>query len=449
MAFSMAGLASTMQGVDIAERQQQADALAANNAKREEVKFKQEQQAAATQAASDAIVLGKEAGGLGSATAKAQTTGQRLMNSVLGLFSSQKSGDTAAQQPASAGINAVPSYGAPTQQTEQSVTPAQADTTAAGNSAAASPAATALPEHRQAKARLDAYALKNPNDLNVIQAAQEKIDGMAIKHRTGLAQRAYEDISLGRNPVALTELYNEHVHDGKTAEEIRYVDENTVAIKLSDGTIFQRPMANIKDFLLQLQKPGSSADLHLQKLTEQSKAEGKLPSELTIEGAKGDQKRKTETVKTDNKIREEKDTGQVGLRTAQTNSANASAGLSSASAGEKNFDTNQKRALAKLTEEINKVDEVKEPSRYKALMKQRDLLLSTKPQKDAEPKVVAEGGSIYNPTTGIWENKEEYTKRITPPPPIIKALPDGAKQIGTSGGKPVFQTPDGKRFVGN
>ena len=28
------------------------------------------------------------------------------------------------------------------------------------------------------------------------------------------------------------------------------------------------------------------------------------------------------------------------------------------------------------------------------------------------------------------------------------ALPPGAKQVGTSGGKPVYQTPDGKRFIG-
>lgn len=30
----------------------------------------------------------------------------------------------------------------------------------------------------------------------------------------------------------------------------------------------------------------------------------------------------------------------------------------------------------------------------------------------------------------------------------IDALPQGAKQIGTSGGKPVFQTPDGRKFIG-
>ena len=30
----------------------------------------------------------------------------------------------------------------------------------------------------------------------------------------------------------------------------------------------------------------------------------------------------------------------------------------------------------------------------------------------------------------------------------LNALPQGAKQIGTSGGKPVYQTPDGKKFIG-
>lgn len=34
------------------------------------------------------------------------------------------------------------------------------------------------------------------------------------------------------------------------------------------------------------------------------------------------------------------------------------------------------------------------------------------------------------------------------PASTIKALPPGAKQIGTSKGRPVYQTPDGKRFIG-
>lgn len=38
-------------------------------------------------------------------------------------------------------------------------------------------------------------------------------------------------------------------------------------------------------------------------------------------------------------------------------------------------------------------------------------------------------------------------KPETKPAPVIKALPPGARQIGTSGGKPVYETPDGKRFI--
>lgn len=35
-----------------------------------------------------------------------------------------------------------------------------------------------------------------------------------------------------------------------------------------------------------------------------------------------------------------------------------------------------------------------------------------------------------------------------PPAQTTKGLPDGSKLIGTSGGKPVYQTPDGKKFIG-
>jgi len=38
--------------------------------------------------------------------------------------------------------------------------------------------------------------------------------------------------------------------------------------------------------------------------------------------------------------------------------------------------------------------------------------------------------------------------RRTQPAPV-SSLPQGSKQIGTSGGKPVYQTPDGRKFLGN
>lgn len=39
------------------------------------------------------------------------------------------------------------------------------------------------------------------------------------------------------------------------------------------------------------------------------------------------------------------------------------------------------------------------------------------------------------------------TPKPAKPAAVLKTLPPGAKQIGTSGGKPVYQTPDGKKFI--
>ena len=352
MAFSMAGLASTMQGADMATRQRQADTIAANNAARDQLKFDQEKKASDEQSRSDDIINGKVQSGLSSAPAKTATNGSRIIDSVKGLFG------ISAPEP-----EAQPSPLNPAQQLEATKGQSGLAQTAPEAVAASVPQL----QHKLAQDRLNAYAAKNPNDINTINATQAKIDSMAKLHRTGLAQRAYEDLSIGRNPSALTDLYNEHIHDGKTASEARYVDEKTVAFKMSDGTIIQKPMENIKDFLLQLQKPGSAADAYLQKLTEQAKAEGKLPSELSLETTKGDQTRKTENNKIDGEIRKDKETGQVGLRTAQANSANASAAENSASAGGKKFDNQQKADLAKAKAELDAVNQQAEPSKYKQL----------------------------------------------------------------------------------
>lgn len=55
---------------------------------------------------------------------------------------------------------------------------------------------------------------------------------------------------------------------------------------------------------------------------------------------------------------------------------------------------------------------------------------------------------------GITDTNEGLAKyKGNPPPPEpskpLAALPQGAKQIGTSGGKPVYQTPDGKKYIGD
>ena len=42
---------------------------------------------------------------------------------------------------------------------------------------------------------------------------------------------------------------------------------------------------------------------------------------------------------------------------------------------------------------------------------------------------------------------ESATKPLAPAPAAAPVMPAGARQIGTSGGKPVYETPDGKRFI--
>jgi len=54
---------------------------------------------------------------------------------------------------------------------------------------------------------------------------------------------------------------------------------------------------------------------------------------------------------------------------------------------------------------------------------------------------------------GLGSGAADKPAAPAPPAPAaraaIKALPPGSKQIGTSNGKPVYQTPDGKKFIGN
>jgi len=67
----------------------------------------------------------------------------------------------------------------------------------------------------------------------------------------------------------------------------------------------------------------------------------------------------------------------------------------------------------------------------------------------------AKSNGAYEVIEGLFKdktklNRDKLTKTpMTGAPVVIKALPTGAKQIGTSKGKPVYETPDGKRFIGD
>lgn len=79
------------------------------------------------------------------------------------------------------------------------------------------------------------------------------------------------------------------------------------------------------------------------------------------------------------------------------------------------------------------------------IMSGRQIVNRNATREDAFYKWMAQNG-----ITDTNEGLAKYKGNPPAPPPAqpIANLPQGAKQVGTSGGKPVFQTPDGKRFVG-
>ena len=73
-----------------------------------------------------------------------------------------------------------------------------------------------------------------------------------------------------------------------------------------------------------------------------------------------------------------------------------------------------------------------------ARLKKRNALSA-----DAQAKL-----DSYNTALTSWQNYKSKPSDNAKPAATISALPKGAVQIGTSGGKPVYQTPDGKKFIG-
>lgn len=283
MAISMAGLASTMQGYQQADRQRQVDEVNTRKDQRDQWQFEQDKQVQEARAREDAVLNGEP--GLSAVTPKAPAAASDQAAPVT-------------QQP-SAGIGAA--------------TPALAQPSA--QAAPASP----ISYSKQMQQRVNDYAAKNPNDIKGITSMQDRIEKQRFSERSLLANKAHQEISLGLNPKSLVELYNEHVHDGRNASEIRYVDGNTLAVKFEDGAIETRPMKMTMDFLMQVQKPESMADIHLKKLEEQAKADGALPSQQALDNTK-----------TDNKIKEATATGQIRKNDADAANSRSQAGLHAA-----------------------------------------------------------------------------------------------------------------------
>jgi hypothetical protein len=120
MAISMAGLASAMQGYNQGLARINTEEAAQREADLSKIKY--DQAILDQKNKTDVDGIFGDGAGLGSATAKAETNGQRLMNSAMGLFSAKNTGDApTSPQPASGGLNS--KLTPATQQPGQSISP--------------------------------------------------------------------------------------------------------------------------------------------------------------------------------------------------------------------------------------------------------------------------------------------------------------------------------------
>lgn len=67
----------------------------------------------------------------------------------------------------------------------------------------------------------------------------------------------------------------------------------------------------------------------------------------------------------------------------------------------------------------------------------------------AKAKIAKQEARLEAGVEKIDSQRKPSAPAKTAAPAKLSTLPAGAKQIGTSGGRPVYQTPDGKKFIGN
>lgn len=393
MAISMAGLASTMQGSQQADRQRQVDEVNTRKDQRDQWQFEQDKKAQEARSREDAVLNGEP--GLSAATPKAPAATDQAA--------------PVTQQPSA-------SMGASTL-------------------ALAQPSAQAAPTppisySKQMQQRVNDYAAKNPNDIKGITSMQAKVDSFA---QGEVAKKQNEFLTYGNDAIrklvafndvsGVQELMTKHWPDGKQYQFQANKDGSYDVAEV--GGTRTKHFSNMDELgrtITNVLSPAQYQAAHA-RAQETGLVEGaKLPAKVAEEEAKA-------RAKAEGDIKTAQQTGVVDKNKADATQSRAAAGLSSASAGEKNFDTGQKSALAKVNAQIAATDEVAEPSKYKELLKQRASL---------EPRQVNVGGLH----TTLGENDNGMKVPIITDPVTGRVYQGGNVIYDRSGGSAIpKQTP--------
>lgn len=277
-----------------------------------------------------------------------------------------------------------------------------------------------------------------------LMGQQDQIDDKAVEIRKGKNLGALTDTQSrvsGDSPAASKEELDALMADPKNRQI--YEDAGYIPKATRSGLVQDRMDA--------ARAIGADPEIRKELLTEYDR---------TVQGEAAILKNEREERKLDQKDKQLAETERRNQANEDLRTKQISAAISKASGG----GSGSREALAFLGEERKSLTADKQDLRAReaAVMKNipdYDTEGKAKAKKEFEEanKDVIESiqqrskfldGSLSKVRDKVGLGDTDEPRKTDKPVAPINKLPSGAKQIGTSGGKPVYETPDGKRFIG-
>lgn len=249
------------------------------------------------------------------------------------------------------------------------------------------------------------------------------------------------------DPSAVVDLYNRYINDGNVLE---------VSPKGTgpNGPMFSLRQRNVDTGAVRTMDVDQQQFLRMaQQLQDPAAA---LKSSLD---------RYHEIFKTNEGIRKEKAQqeamGKREIEVGQAKHGQTLAEISARTAGEKSVIDHRNRADANVSpkDQLAAIDQQRKQLRDSqlALLKEWELMgkdvTDDQQREQLKAAYLEQKRKIDDADVELGRQRDRVSQRLRlrdapePRPGAIPKLPSGAKQIGTSGGRPVFQTPDGKRYI--
>lgn len=228
----------------------------------------------------------------------------------------------------------------------------------------------------------------------------------------------------------------------------QYFDKSVAPGDANTDRFNPRDSAFIKSSQDAALKMGASGGL-LKQYTQDLKDQRGVERQQDVDAFNARKQSETERA---NRVREDQRDTQNDLQARRIEAMFAKVGASGGKDGAKevlSFIDNSRKELSANEANLRNImaDEIKEEPSPEKKQTIRDKY---QPQLDAVSEKRTQLESDFNAVrekVGLPAVQKKPDLSKNKPKPVVNALPTGAKQIGTSGGKPVYQTPDGKKFI--